>query len=344
MATNASGREYNIVVGKQDVSALGIGGDGSVADDDFVSGSRLFMRNASVTGINYDAGFTTAEVLRTGRRSIEDGDLIRHYGSGVWTWDFDYLVENQVVLQSLLGLVTEIADTTGAITITPTVADTTNDYSHASTAADNVGIVMLIAPPATSGLADDDHIMHSAVLQNLTLSMDVGTDASRLHASGQFMSGYKPIVKDSGVTGASTVSDFEKGLYDFTVRTVGGHTTVTVKSFSMTFTNPATRVGWQGTSAEADGYVRAGLYDISGSITLKYDDSSADALQDWQVNPSVGYAILLNDGSNFDINIPSARMTGHNIDFADEGMFVEIPWRATTGVAHAGNLAVLTMS
>ena len=344
MATNASGREYNIVVGKQDVSALGIGGDGSLADADFVSGSRLFMRNASVTGINYDAAFTTAEVLRTGRRSIEDGDLIRHYGSGVWTWDFDYLVENEVMLQTLLSLVTDIADTTGAITVTPTVADTTNDYSHASATADNVGIVMLVAPPATSGLADDDHIMHSAVLQNLTLSMDMGTDAGRLHASGQFMSGYKPVVKDSGVTGATTASDFENGLYDFTVRTVGGHTTVTVKSFSMTFTNPATRVGWQGTSAEADGYVRAGLYDISGSITLKYDDSSADALQDWQVNPSVGYAILLNDGSNFDINIPSARMTGHNIDFADEGMFVEIPWRATTGVAHAGNLAVLTMS
>ena len=30
MATNASGREYNIVVGIQDSSALAIGGDGSI--------------------------------------------------------------------------------------------------------------------------------------------------------------------------------------------------------------------------------------------------------------------------------------------------------------------------
>ena len=344
MATNASGREYNIVVGKQDSSELAIGGDGSIADGDFVSGSRLFMRNATVTGINYDAAFTTAEVLRTGRRSLEDGDLIRHYGSGVWTWDFDYLVENEVMLQSLLSLATDIADTTGAITVTPAVADATNDYSHALATGDNVGIVMLLAPPSTSGLDDDDHIMHSAVLQNLTLSMDMGTDAGRLHASGQFMSGYKPIVKDAGVTGAATASNFEQGLFDFSVRTVGGHALTTVKAFSMTITNPANRNAWQGTSAETDGYVRAGLYDISGTITIKYDDSAADALQDWQANPSVGYAILLNDGSNFDINIPSARMTGHNIDFADEGMFVEIPWRATTGVAHGGNLAVLTMS
>ena len=52
---------------------------------------------------------------------------------------------------------------------------------------------------------------------------------------------------------------------------------------------------------------------------------------------------MLNDvNADWDISIPSARMTGHNIDFADEGgMFVEIPWRATTGAAAAGNLAVI---
>ena len=93
MATNASGREYQLVVGKQDVSALAIGGDGSLADADFVSGSRLFMRVAQINGINYDGGFQTADVMRSGRRSLEDGDMIRHYGSGVWTYDFDYLVE-----------------------------------------------------------------------------------------------------------------------------------------------------------------------------------------------------------------------------------------------------------
>ena len=344
MATNASGREYNIVVGKQDSSDLAIGGDGSIGAADFVSGSNLFMRNAAVTGINYDGAFTTAEVMRTGRRSLENGDLIRHYGSGVWTWDFDYLVENMTMLQTLLSLSTDIATTTGAITVTPTVADTTNDYSHGLATGDNVGIVMLLAPSGTSGLADDDHIMHSAVLQSLTLSFDMGTDAGRMHASGQFMSGYKPVVMNAGVTGAATVSNFEKGLFDFSVRTIGGHALTTVKAFSMTITNEANRNAWQGTSAETDGYVRAGLYDISGSITIKYDDSAADALQDWQTNPSTGYAILLNDAGNYDINIPSARMTGHNIDFADEGMFVEIPWRATTGAAHAGNLAVIKMA
>jgi len=33
-------------------------------------------------------------------------------------------------------------------------------------------------------------------------------------------------------------------------------------------------------------------------------------------------------------------MTAHNINFADEGVFVEIPFTATTGAAADGNLAV----
>ena len=338
MATNASGREYQLVVGKQDVSALAIGGDGSLADADFVSGSRLFMRVAQINGINYDGGFQTADVMRSGRRALEDGDLIRHYGSGVWTYDFDYLVENEVMLQTLLSLALDIADCTGTITVTPAVANTTNDYSHASTTADNVGIILLVAPPATSGLASDDQIMHSAVLQNLTLSMDMGTDAGKLHASGSFYSGYKPVVKDSGVTGATTAVNYEKGLFDFTTLTVGGHA-MTVSAFTCTISNPSNRVGWQGTSAEADGYVRAGLYEISGSITVKYDTNSADALADWKANTN--YAIALNDGGNWDFSIPNARMTGHNIDFADEGMFVEIPWRSTAGTDGDANLAVI---
>ena len=163
--------------------------------------------------------------------------------------------------------------------------------------------------------------------------MDMGTDGGRLHASGQFMSGYKPIIHNSDVTGASTASDWEKGLFDFTTLTLGGHP-ITCRAFTMTIANPANRIGWQGTSAEADGYVRGGLFDISGSITVKYDANMADALTDFTANTA--YAIALNDGSTWDISIPSARMTGHNIDFADEGMFVEIPWTATTGAAAVG--------
>ena len=146
------------------------------------------------------------------------------------------------------------------------------------------------------------------------------------------------MIGDHGVTGVATASDYEKSLFDLGTRTVGGHATTTVSAFSITISNPASRVGWQGTSAETDGYIRGGLYDISGTITIKYDANAADALADWIAGTA--YTLLLEEG-NFSFSIPNARMTAHNIDFADEGMFVEIPWTATTGAAGAGNLAVL---
>ena len=206
-------------------------------------------------------------------------------------------------------------------------------------------IILLETDAVGSGLGSDDQIMHSSILQNLTLSMDMNTDGGQLHASGQFMSGYAPIIKDSGVTGVATASDFEKGLFDCTAYTVGGHT-ITCSAFSMTITNPASRVGWildESNHPTTDGYSRAGLFDISGTITVKYDANMADALVDWTTAETTGYTITVGV-SGFNFSIASARMTGHNIDFADEGMFVEIPWTATTGAAGTGVLATIHMT
>ena len=342
MATNASGREYKCIVGKQDVSELALGGDGNLAAGDFVSGTRLFMRVNQLNPINYDAAFQTASVMRAGRRAYADSDLIRHYGSGMWTWDFDYLVENEVMLQTLLSLATGVNDFSGAVTINSGVHDAFENLSHGQNSVDNVGIVLLEAGTSNTGLDDDDQIMHSAVLQNLSLVFDMTVDGGQMHATGQFMSGYAPIIKNSGVTGATTAPNYEKGIFNFTTLELGGHA-VTCSAFTLNISNPANRVGFQGSASETDGYIRGSLFDITGSITVKYDANMADALStDWKANTA--YAITLNDGGNYSISIPSARMTGHNLDFADEGIFVEIPFTATTGSAGSGNLAVITMS
>ena len=55
--------------------------------------------------------------------------------------------------------------------------------------------------------------------------------------------------------------------------------------------------------------------------------------------------IVLGDGADFSITIPKARLTGFNNDMAEEGVFVEIPWKATIGTeAAAVNLASIVMS
>ena len=177
--------------------------------------------------------------------------------------------------------------------------------------------------------------MHGAILQNLTLSMDAGTEGGLLKASGQFMTGYKPVLQncDSIVTNSeSTASDYAKGLFDCTTHTVGGDD-ASVKAFSITISNPASRVGFQGSSGETDGYSRAGMIDVTGNITIKADDNAMEHIDAWQSNSTV--AIALNDGSNFLFSILNANMSGHALDMANEGMFVDIPFTVTSG-ADAG--------
>ena len=53
----------------------------------------------------------------------------------------------------------------------------------------------------------------------------------------------------------------------------------------------------------------------------------------WQSNSLL--PIVLNDGSTFDFAIPGAVIGGHALDMANEGMFVDIPFVATSG-ADAG--------
>ena len=54
MATIASGRNYNAIVGIQEGGSLAIGGDGSLAAGDFISSSNVFMRLNQISGILID--------------------------------------------------------------------------------------------------------------------------------------------------------------------------------------------------------------------------------------------------------------------------------------------------
>lgn len=336
MATNYSGKQWKCVVGLRDQSSTAIGSGAG----DFVSNSNLFMELDTFNTIAFDGGMQTSESVKSGRRMLHDEDMVQHYGSGTWTWDFDYLVKNEVLLQNLLSLIYNGADVTTSMTIPADPAF--EDLSHgAGGSTDRTADILLLAPTAPAGLEDEDMRLQSAVLQNLTLSMDMGTDAGRLRASGQFMSGYKPIISDSGATGVATASNFEKSLFDCGTRSVAGASDVTVKAFNVTISNPATRVGFID-SSEADGYVRGGAIDITGSITIKYDGAAADLLTaNYLGGAGNSIAITLEEGASFSFALAACRLTGFNKDYAEDGMFVEIPFKATAGADGASTPLII---
>ena len=170
--------------------------------------------------------------------------------------------------------------------------------------------------------------------------MDAGSNGGRLNASGQFYSGYKPVIGDHDFAADSSASDFARGIFDCTVHTIGG-TDASVQAFNVTISNPATRVGFQGSSGEADGYVRAGDMSVTGSITVKADDAMMGLINSWQSNSTVAILLEAGTASQIAFHIPAANMSGHNLSIADEGTMLEIPFTATSGADSTGNVITI---
>ena len=338
MARAYSGREWSAIVGIADNDAGSSAGAVGAATQDAnaVSASKFLMRADTVNLFDYSAGYSRAEVARAGSRTLRAEDIINHYGSGVFTWDFDWLVDNEKGIQNLVELMYPSHGGTITTSITYPAAPTVDDLSHAETAAATSRLAFIILQ---NPLTSRDHYMHSANLQELTLSMSATADGGLLRASGQFMSGYKPIQEANTVSADTSASDYAKGLFDCTTSTFGGDAAI-IRDFSITISNPATRVGWQGTSGETDGYIRGGAFSITGSITMKSD--SLQQINDdtfWKANTTA--ALVLGEGTSLDFNLPAVNVSNISYDMAEEGIFQTVDFTATSGADAGGNLAVI---
>ena len=136
MARAYSGREWSAIVGIADNDAgSSVGAVGAVTQDaNAVSSSKVLMRVHSPTNMfDYSASYQRAEVARSGSRTLRSEDIINHYGSGIWTWDFNWLVDNEKGIQNLLELMYPSHGGTIGTSMTYPAAPTVNDLSHGET-------------------------------------------------------------------------------------------------------------------------------------------------------------------------------------------------------------------
>lgn len=288
-----------------------------------VSGTLYKMRLTEVNDIDWSAGFQTADVERVGQRVLRPTDHVKVYKGGTFTWSFDNLVvENQVVLQTLLQLVTE--DDSPAVTAAIAANKSTVAYEQGANTGEYACVVL------SSPDASHDRLMHSAILQELTLSMDPGTNGGLLTASGTFWSGYQPVIGAESTSPDATAVDWRKGFFDCTTTSVGGDDVV-MNNFNLTISNPATRVGYETVNSidgEPCAYMRGGQISVTGSATVKLDDNVAQIItEDFLVGTSANVSI--GDGSTIDFDIPTAKYTGHSNTNTESGVFVELPFTAT---------------
>ena len=288
-----------------------------------VSGTLYKMRMPEVNDIEFSEGFQTADIERTGQRVLRPTDHIKIYKGGSFTWSFDNLViENEALLQLLMRLSTE--DSSPDATVQMSGDQATVAYEQGAATGEYACIVL------SSPDADKDRLMHSAVLQELTLSMSPETNGGRLTASGTFFSGYQPVIGAEGTSPDATAVDYTKGFFDCTTSQVGGDDVV-MNSFELTISNPAVRVGYETVNSiagEPCAYNRGGQISVTGSVSVKLDDNTAQIItEDFLVGTSANVSV--GDGSTIDFDIPTAKYTGHTQADTENGVFIELPFMAT---------------
>ena len=313
--------DKTVYSGKQYEAYLSLQSDALGTND--VSGTLYKLRVPEVSDIEWSEGFQTADVERTGQRVLRPTDHIKKYNGGTFTWAFDNLVvENEALLQLLLQLITE--DSSPAATAAITGNQGTVAYEQGATTGQYACLVL------SSPDADKDRLLHSAILQELTLNLEPGTNGGLLTASGTFWSGYQPVIGAEATAADATAVDYTKGFFDCTTSQVGGDDVV-MNNFELTISNPATRVGYETVNSiagEPCAYNRGGQISVTGTVGVKLDDNVAQIItEDFLVGTSANVSI--GDGSAIDFDIPTAKYTGHSQANTDSGIFVELPFMGT---------------
>ena len=316
-----AGLDKTVYSGKQYEAYVSLQSDALGTND--VSGTLYKMRLTEVNDIEFSEGFQAADVERTGQRVMRPTDHIKNYNGGTFTWSFDNLIiENEALLQLLLQLVSEDDSPSGTVAMTGNQG--TVAYEQGATSGEYACVVL------SSPDADKDRLMHSAILQELTLTMSPDNNGGRLTASGTFFSGYQPVIGTEGSSPDATAVDYTKGFFDCTTSQVSGDDVV-MNSFELTISNPATRVGYE-TVNSVDGepcaYMRGGQISVTGTVSVKLDDNTAQIITE-EFLTGTSANVSFGDGSSLDFDIPTAKYTGHTHTNTDSGVFVELPFMGT---------------
>tara|TARA_R100000995_G_scaffold84541_1_gene63546 strand:- start:918 stop:1931 length:1014 start_codon:yes stop_codon:yes gene_type:complete len=296
--------------------------------------NALFRMNLeSVNDIDFSAGVTQEFIPRTGQKIFREEDVFTTQNGGTYTWSFDWLCDSEEILQLLLRSVMEVDGTTGLCSMAGSLGHS-SQYAYNQAAPDFSLQVTLLNPDAS-----ETRLLHSAVVTELTLAMDVGTNGGRLRASGTIWSGYRPTIGTNAVADGSTASNtaFAFGLHDCHAIEVAT-TQVTANNFSLTMSHSANRVGSQVANSidgEPSDYMRDRV-DVTGAISAKMDDTMVAQLPFFLAGTSkpilVGDEGTAGGGSatNIFFEVPQAKYTGHNLDLGSEGgVFIELPFQGT---------------
>lgn len=179
-------------------------------------------------------------------------------------------------------------------------------------------------------IASKHYKFTSAIARTLELSGSTAPGATVM-ANAEFMSGFAPSVTAnySGAWAYATQSYFN--ATQLSTKTLGGSDLV-VYDWSFKFDNKGARVG-SNSSGYAETYaVGIPEYELTGSITVKYDANSVTAIANFLAGTSSALVIAIGTGGqagHLNITCPAIVHTGPAMDYGRaEGQAITLPFKA----------------
>ena len=206
----------------------------------------------------------------------------------------------------------------------------------------NADQVTLLFENAGSDATNMDVVMAGCMATQMVLREAVGTNGGELICETTFFTAYQPV--ETALTPSSTPTLDEaapKNIFDLNASTLNSEALV-LNNFEITIARPLARVHHQATADfKPFGYVQTGPYEVTGSLTVKRDDSIFDLASQIK-GDSAGIALSIAESSGFTILCPDVMIDNSKPEVSDF-LLQTIPFRAFAA-SESANVISITIS
>ena len=261
-----------------------------------------------------------------------------------WTFDVSFFGTVQAILSNCLWA---FGDGATAAELTPAIgigngAAGSMQMKHG--AVSNNHATVIFRNGGTDATAEDLTV-RGAVIQSMTIKMDVGSNAGQMTCDSTFWTAYQPTEEANAIASNITIdsSNAVKSIFDLTAAaiTLNAEEIVPV-SWEITISRSLERVGSQtyATTFLPFAYVQTGAWEVTGSLNVKADDNTYDLTEDGAMpGNSTGFALSI-AGSGLTISCPTIMIDNAALDNSGSFLTHTIPFRAFAASTTANIISI----
>ena len=343
--------DYNIKHSQDAQVGIKYEGDGvkfGAALDSTSGDNTAYRRIPMATANKPTFNFQRESRMLSGRGSIKDaGDTLMITKGGTVTMPFDFIATPELLFQHLV-MVGQEFNSQGANVYDVEFDGSSNKTSIGSTLSSGLPhTVNLAYAPTGSGTADGIRVT-GAMVSDLSIKGDYGTNSGCLTMSGNYWSGFSNIQEDNGgntrsqvdFTGSWTDPDENVFIHmaDLKTKTLeteaGSAVEMIVKSFALNIANNVQAIGGNG-AGNPEMYTIP-QYDITGNLVIKHDANfdlatGSNVLSSYINKNTMGLALKFGDNTvnaNGEMNIAAEiQLTGDpTVENSEQGVFWNLPF------------------